>query len=182
MRIKVSAVLASVLVLAFAARMHGQASKPSPSAKHASARSSSHIMMAAGELKWGPGPDSLPAGAQLAVVEGDPSKAGVPFVVQAKFSNGYTVPPHWHPTAEHVTVLSGTLQMAMGKTMDDAGFKDMEAGSYANLPAKQPHMARAKGDTLIQIHGMGPFAITYVNPQDDPRKAKKMTSTASAKK
>jgi hypothetical protein len=182
MRIKVSAVLASVLVLAFAASVHGQASTSSPSAKHTSARAASHIMMAASEMKWGPGPDALPAGAQLAVLEGDPSKSGVPFVIQAKFSDGYTVPPHWHPIAEHVTVLSGTLQMAMGKTMDGAAFKDLDAGSYAMLPAKLPHMARAKGDTLIQISGMGPFAITYVNPQDDPRKAKKMTSTGSVPK
>lgn len=170
---RLMAVLASVLVFAFAARVHGQATKADPSA------TATHVMMAANDITWGPGPESLPAGAQLAVLDGDPSKAGAPFVVQAKLPDGYTVPPHWHPTDENVTVLTGTLQMAMGKTLKPSALKDLSAGSFALMPAKQPHMARAKGDTVIQIHAIGPFEVTYVNPKDDPRK--KMTSTSTGK-
>jgi quercetin dioxygenase-like cupin family protein len=175
MRIRLTAVLASALVLGFAASIHGQATKPAATPTH-TATASSHIMLAASDMKWGPAPDALPSGAQLAVLEGDPSKAGARFVIAAKFADGYTIPPHWHPTDEAVTILSGTLQMEMGKTVNAAAFKDLGAGSFALMPAKQPHMARAKGETVVQISAMGPFEITYVNPKDDPRTTKKMTS------
>ncbi|MEK6288090.1 MAG: cupin domain-containing protein [Acidobacteriota bacterium] len=129
-----------------------------------------HIALTAAGVKWGQPPPSLPKGAQFAVVSGDPSKA-VPFAIRLKFPAGYKVAPHWHPTDEHVTVLSGTLAFGMGEKFDEAAMKDMPDGSYAMMPAEMRHFAMAKTAVTLQVHGMGPFVLNYVNPADDPAKA-----------
>ena len=134
-----------------------------------------HVLLSPGDLKWGPAPPGLPAGGQAAVVDGDPSKPGA-FVLRAKFPDGYRVPPHWHPTVEHVTVLSGTLMVGMGDTFDEKGMTALASGGFAKMPARMRHFVLAKGATEIQVHGMGPFGITYVNPKDDPR-TKTMTQS-----
>ena len=128
-----------------------------------------HTALAPEELKWGPAPPGLPAGAELAVVSGDPSKAGLPFTMRAKFPDGYKVPPHWHPTDENVTVIQGTINLGTGDKFDESAAKALPAGSFAMMPKAMHHFAWATGETIIQIHGTGPFAITYVNPADDPR-------------
>ncbi|HEV8589664.1 MAG TPA: cupin domain-containing protein [Pyrinomonadaceae bacterium] len=128
-----------------------------------------HIATTPDELKWGPAPPGLPPGAELAVVSGDPSKAGAPFTMRAKFPDGYKVPPHWHPTDENVTVIQGTINIGMGDKFDESAAKQLPAGSFALMPKRMHHFAWASGETIVQIHGTGPFAITYVNPADDPR-------------
>jgi len=128
-----------------------------------------NVMIAADELKWGPGPDALPPGAQLAVVEGDPGKAGM-FTVRAKMPDGYKVPPHSHPTDELVTILSGTLKVGNGAKWDDASMKTLGPGGYANMKKRMNHYVQAQGETILQITAMGPFIVNYVNPKDDPRK------------
>jgi hypothetical protein len=128
-----------------------------------------HVLVRADDLKWGPAPPSLPAGAKVAVLMGDPSKA-VPYVLRAKMPDGYKVPPHWHPTTENVTVLQGTLMMGKGEKFDADASEALNAGGFASMPKDMRHFAWAKGETIIQIHGIGPFDITYVNADDDPRK------------
>jgi Domain of unknown function (DUF4437) len=145
------------------------AATPKPAAKAAAAR---HVVLNASDMQWGPAPDSLPAGAQMTVLDGDPSKAGVPFVVRAKLPDGYKVGPHWHPTTENVSVISGTFTVGMGDKWDDSKMTSLTAGGFAKMPKAMHHYAGAKGETVIQIHGVGPFAITYINPNDDPRKKK----------
>jgi quercetin dioxygenase-like cupin family protein len=135
------------------------------------AQSTQHVMMAPADMKWGPAPPGLPAGAQATVLAGDPSKAGS-FTMSAKLPDGYTVPPHWHPTDENVVVVSGSLMLGMGEKLNEAGMKTVGAGGYALLPKDMRHSAKAKGATQIVIFGTGPFEITYVNPNDDPRKKK----------
>lgn len=130
-----------------------------------------HVAMNAADLKWGPGSPALPAGAQMAVLDGDPSKPGM-FVLRVKFPDGYKVPPHWHPTDESVTVLSGSLMAGMSEKWDEASMKTFTAGGFARMPKKTPHYVMAKGETVIQLHAMGPFMVTYVDPNDDPRKKK----------
>jgi hypothetical protein len=83
---------------------------------------------------------------------------------------GYTIKPHWHPTDENVTVLSGTFSLGMGEKFDKATMKDLPAGGFALLPAEMRHYAVAKTAAVVQVHGQGPFALTYVNPADDPSK------------
>ncbi|HKP84467.1 MAG TPA: cupin domain-containing protein [Blastocatellia bacterium] len=132
--------------------------------------SGSHVLLDSNEVKWGPGPPSLPPGAQLAVVEGDPTKAGGTFTVRAKLPDGYKIPPHWHPTTENVTVLEGTFYMGMGDKFDEAAARELKPGSFASMSKGTRHYAWSKGETVIQVHGVGPFEVTYVNPADDPRK------------
>ena len=132
-----------------------------------------HIMVTPDKLAWGPGPPGLPPGAQLAVLEGDPSKAGAHFAVRAKLPAGYRIPPHWHPTDERITVLQGTLGMGVGEKFDPAAGHELPAGSFAVMPTGVRHFVWAKGETVIQVSALGPFEITYVNPGDDPRKASK---------
>jgi quercetin dioxygenase-like cupin family protein len=123
-------------------------------------------------LDWQPAPPSLPAGAKIALLEGDPAKPG-PFVFRVKFPDGYRVPPHTHPKPERMTVISGTLYFGMGEKFDRAGAREMPAGTFGTWPAGMKHYGWAKGETVLQVHGEGPWTITYVNPADDPRKARK---------
>jgi len=131
---------------------------------------SSHILLTAPELKWGDPPPVFRKEARMAVVSGDPGKAG-PFVVRLKMPAGYKVAPHWHPTDEHVTVLSGAFSLGMGEKFNAATMKTLPAGSYALLPAEMRHFAMAKTAATVQVHGTGPFVLNYVNPADDPSKA-----------
>ena len=135
----------------------------------APARAQSHPMMTPAEVKWGPAPPALPPGAQLAVLDGDPGKAG-PFALRLKLPDGYKVAPHWHPTDEHITVIQGTFGLGMGNALNAASAKMMPAGSYAKMPAEMRHYAIAKGETIVQVSGQGPFVVNYVNPKDDPSK------------
>jgi quercetin dioxygenase-like cupin family protein len=128
-----------------------------------------HVLIRPDDIKWGPAPPVLPAGAEAAVLAGDPSKEG-PFVIRVKFPDGYKVPPHWHPTDENVTVLKGTFLMGKGDTLNADATEALPAGSFVRMPKEMHHFALAKGDTIIQVHGIGPFQFTYVNAADDPRK------------
>ncbi|HEX8069133.1 MAG TPA: cupin domain-containing protein [Pyrinomonadaceae bacterium] len=146
-----------------------QTSKRKPAADQAAKAHDAHVMVTPEQVRWGPAPPSLPPGAELAVLDGDPSKAGVPFTIRGRFPDGYKVPPHWHPTDEHVVVLEGALLMGLGEKLDEAVAHELVAGSYARMPKGVRHFAVAKGPTVIQVSGIGPFAINYVNPADDPR-------------
>ena len=123
----------------------------------------------ADSIKWGPAPPSLPKGAQLAVLSGDPASDG-PFVVRVKLPAGYQVAAHNHPTTENVTVLSGTFNIGMGDKLDTQKGQLLHTGGFAEAAAKMNHYAWTSGETVVQVHGQGPFAITYVNPADDPSK------------
>jgi quercetin dioxygenase-like cupin family protein len=136
------------------------------------AATSEHVMFAAADLKWNDGPAALPAGAKIAILTGDPKAAG-PFTVRLKFPTGFKVPPHTHPTAEHVTVMSGTLAMGKGPKFDETAAHDMNAGAFSVMPAGMEHFATCKSECVLQVHAMGPFEVKYVNPADDPRQAKK---------
>jgi len=128
-------------------------------------------LFSADKIKWQQGPPSLPKGAMIAVLEGDPNKEG-PFVFRVKVPDGYRVPPHTHPKTERVTVISGTFNIGMGDKFDQQATKIMDAGAYGYWPAGMKHFVWAKGETILQFHGTGPWSIHYVNPDDDPRKTK----------
>jgi len=157
----------TVAVFVVASAIAASAQTAKPAAKPPAAQ---HAMVNASDLQWGQAPPSLPAGAQLAVLHGDPAAAGVPFVMRVKFPDGFKVPPHWHPSDENVTVIAGTLAAGVGETWDDSAMKTFNPGGFALMPAKTPHYVVAKGETIVQIHAVGPFAVTYVDPKDDPRK------------
>lgn len=129
---------------------------------------SDHMMATPDELKWVDVP-SLPPGAKLAVIEG-PLNQAVPVTFRVKFPANYQLPAHWHPAIEHVTVISGTFNMGMGDKLDRAKTKALSAGAIAIMQPKTTHFAWTKDETIVQVHGMGPWGVTYVNPGDDPRK------------
>jgi quercetin dioxygenase-like cupin family protein len=120
-------------------------------------------------LTWGPAPDVFPAGAKMAVEKGDPTKSGE-FIVRLQFPDGYKIPPHFHPTDEHVRVRSGTFLVGMGDKLDAKATKTLAAGDTGSIPAKAHHFAIAKGPTTVSVRAEGPFAMTYVNPADKPAK------------
>jgi quercetin dioxygenase-like cupin family protein len=130
-------------------------------------------MVTPDQIKWGPAPPGLPAGAEMAVLNGDPSKPGAAFTVRAKFPDGYKIPAHWHPTDENVSVVQGTLMIGMGNKLDESASTELPAGSFALMPKRTNHFAWAKGETIVDIYGTGPFEITYVNPGEDPRRKPK---------
>lgn len=123
-----------------------------------------------GELEWRDGPASLPPGAKIAVLEGDPAKDG-PFTMRLKAPDGYRIPPHTHPKTERLTVISGTFLLGMGDRFGPNDLVAMPAGSYGFWPAGMTHFVQVRGETVVQLHGNGPWQIVYVNPADDPRRS-----------
>ena len=126
----------------------------------------------AAKLAWGPAPAVFPRGARMAVVSGDPGKAG-PFTVQLSMPNGYRIPPHWHPSDEHVVVKTGILLVGMGDTMNKASMKKamrLKKGESGDVKANMRHFAMMRGHTLIEVSSQGPFVLTNVNAADDPQK------------
>ncbi|HEX8846151.1 MAG TPA: cupin domain-containing protein [Pyrinomonadaceae bacterium] len=130
-----------------------------------------HGFFTLSDIKWADGPASLPPGAKVAVLEGNPAQEG-PFTMRLQLPDGFQIQPHWHPAVEHVTVISGTFNLGTGEKFDKAQTRALSAGSFAYMQPGMRHFAWAKGETVIQVHGMGPWKINYVNPADDPRNKK----------
>ena len=130
-----------------------------------------HVLVAANALTWTDPPPVLPPGAKMAVVAGDPSKAE-PFALRVQVPAGYKIMPHWHPTDENLTVLSGTIALGMGDQFDQPAMKDLGTGGYGVVPAEMHHYFMSKTASTFQVNGMGPFAVNYINPADDPSKKK----------
>lgn len=121
------------------------------------------------QITWSPAPPVLPSGAKLAVLEGNPSEAG-PFTMRLLMPDRYRIPPHYHPVIEHVTVLKGTFKVGMGDRFDASKLAPLPTGSFAALAPGTRHFAEAEGETVLQLHGVGPWSLTYVNPADDPQR------------
>jgi quercetin dioxygenase-like cupin family protein len=127
-----------------------------------------HTILPPHEIKWGPAPAVLPPGAEAAVLFGDPSKEGL-FVLRLKLPAGYSVAPHTHPVDEVITVISGTFRMGSGETADRRKAQPLPAGSFFALPPGMAHYVFIEEETVVQISTVGPWGLTYVNPEDDPR-------------
>jgi len=119
-------------------------------------------------IKWGPAPSVFPKGAQIAVLSGDPFKEGL-YVVRLKMPAHYKIPAHNHPTSEYVTIVSGKFHIGMGDKLDEKKGIELRPGGFGEAPARMNHYAWTSEETVVQVHGQGPFALTYVNPADDPR-------------
>jgi hypothetical protein len=128
-----------------------------------------HKIIKADAIQWGPAPPQLPKGAQVAVVYGDPGKRGL-YIIRAKLPDGYMIPAHWHKKPENVTVISGTFNIGMGDKLDKAKTEALGPGGFFSSGAKMRHFAWTSGETIIEVSGIGPFDITYVDPKDDPSK------------
>jgi quercetin dioxygenase-like cupin family protein len=125
------------------------------------------------QIQYGPVPSFIPKGAQLAVLEGDPTASTGDFTIRLKMPDGYRIAPHWHPHRENVTVISGNFKVGMGEdTFDAAKMMTFATGSFAYLDPSMHHYAIASGEVVVQVHGMSPLQFNYVNPNDDPSKSK----------
>jgi uncharacterized RmlC-like cupin family protein len=122
------------------------------------------------DVKWADAPANMPPGAKIAVLTGDPGKAGL-FVIRIKFPANYKVAAHWHPTDEQITVISGAFMVGAGDKLDAAHTTSLPAGAFVAIPAKVNHYAMTKKETVVELNAMGPFEMTYVNPSDDPSKS-----------
>ena len=169
-KVRVPAVALAMLAIASFAFAQAKKAPAAPKAAH------QMEVVAAESLKWS---EILP-GATMAVVSGDPGKAGDLFVIRIKTVDGLKIPPHWHPQDEYITVLKGTFLIGMGEKWDAAGLKPQAAGTFIMMPKEMRHYAGSKGEAIVQVHGVGPFVINYVNPADDP--ANRAKAKAPAKK
>lgn len=151
-----------VVILGLSAGVAAAQGAPQTSAAHA-------IVVPPDQVVWGPAPAVLPAGARLAVLEGNPSEAG-PFTMRLLAPDGYRIPPHYHAVIEHVTVLKGTFKVGMGEKFDASAMVPLPAGTFAALEPGTRHFAEMQGETILQLHGVGPWGLVYVNPADDPRR------------
>jgi len=125
-----------------------------------------HKVLKPDALQWVASP-RLPKGAQVAIVYGDPRKEGH-YIILARMPAGYAVPAHWHSTTENVTVISGTFNVGMGDKLDKTRGEALGPGGFFSSGARMHHYAWTTGETLLQVTGMGPFDVTYVDPNDDP--------------
>jgi hypothetical protein len=162
---RIATTVAAVLTIAACSKTAQTAEAPSAPRATTTANASAS---AQNSVEWGPAPAVLPPGAQIAVLQGDPSSTNE-FTVRLKFPNGYRIPPHTHPTTENVTVLSGTFLAGMGTQFVESNMQAFQRDGFSSLPAGMAHYAMARGETVIQLHAIGPFAINYVNQADVAR-------------
>ena len=133
--------VAAILPLGQLAAQESQSSSAQPRQAHVTTPE---------HLTWGPAPAILPAGARLAVLEGDPSKAGA-FTMRLEMPAGYRIPPHFHQVDEHVTVISGAFQVGMGETFDEGKLSTLPPGAFGVIPPGMRHFARADKRTSPRL-------------------------------
>jgi anti-sigma factor ChrR (cupin superfamily) len=121
-----------------------------------------HKIVHFGDLKWTP----IMKGCELAPVAGDPNADGATFVLRIRCADGIKVPAHWHPTDENLTVLKGTFLVATGDAFDETKLQTMSVGNFIMMPKEMRHFALCKGETIVQVHGTGPFKVNWVNPSE----------------
>ena len=148
---KVLVVLLGIVALAMAA-----------SSQEQKEGAQAHKIVHFGDLKWTP----IIKGCDLAPVAGDMNAEGAPFVLRLRCADGTKVPAHWHPTDENVTVLKGTFLVGMGESFDESKLQTMNVGNFVTLPKEMRHFALSKGETIVQVHAMGPFKVNWVNPSE----------------
>jgi quercetin dioxygenase-like cupin family protein len=127
------------------------------------------VIARADAVKWKAGPLALPNGAETAILVGDPAKEG-PYVLRIKIPAGFKIAPHSHPNDENLTVISGTYNLGIGEKYDESKAEPVRPGGFAYIPKGMQHYGWADGDTVFQLHSVGPSAFNYVAQADDPRK------------
>lgn len=130
-------------------------------------RKMDYIMVTPSDLKWTDAP-SVASGAKMVIIEGV-LKEAVPFTLRLKLPAGTKLPLHTHPAVERVTVISGTLYLGIGEKFEPKNAKALGAGSVAIMPVGTKMFAFTKKETLIQLHGTGPWGIHYLNPEEAPK-------------
>ncbi len=160
--------LVAVVAMSGCIAVVGNTTKATVSDQSLPAVHEGRVTVHSNSVEWRTGPASLPAGAQMAVLEGDPTTSG-PFTMRLRFPRNYIVPPHYHTAVEHITVISGRMHLGMGERIDMGSAATLTAGSFSMMPAGMRHFAHTLEETVLQVNGNGPWRIVYVNSNDDPR-------------
>lgn len=150
--------LKSVCVVASGLAVFGAASY-SQEKKEADA---AHKIIHFADLKWTP----IIKGCELAPLSGDPNADGTPFVIRIRCADGAKIPAHWHPVDENITVMKGTFMVGMGDAFDESKMQTMNVGNFLTMTKEMHHFGLCKGETIVQVHGIGPFKINWVNPSE----------------
>ena len=147
-----------------------------PAKTSAAAAKQSAVIVEPGSEKWGDVPAAALVGMpsvemggtlRLAVLQGDPMTAGRSFTIRLSCTDGLKIAPHWHPAAENVTVVKGGAAVGMGSKWDDAALKEVPTGGFFSAAANMRHFAQCKGDSILQVHGIAPFVVNFVGPDDN---------------
>lgn len=120
------------------------------------------LQQAPATIVWRPAPPGMPAGTQIAVLEGDPKQAGL-FTLRLRVPAGARIAPHWHPQPERVTVLEGSLRIGFGERFDEQRLTALPAGSYYVNPPQTPHFLDFPVAALVQITTQGPWEVHYLD-------------------
>lgn len=163
-----AALLTLALLVPLAATPAQEKGKAKGTEKKAAKMERTANVVAPDQITWSPGPPSLPTGAKVAVLDGDPAKKGI-FTMRLMMPNGYQIAPHFHPADEHVTIIKGEFMVGMGDKFDESQMNKLSTGTFGMIPRGMRHYAKARGETILQLHGMGPWRLIYVNKADDPR-------------
>jgi len=140
------------------------------------AKPAAAMIVEAGSEKWGDVPAAALVGTpavelggtlRMAVIQGDPTKPGRTYTMRLSCTDGMKVAPHWHPTTENVTVIKGAAAVGMGSKWDDAALQEVATGGFFTAGAQMRHFLQCKGDTIVQVHGVGPFVVNFVGPDDN---------------
>jgi len=169
------------LFLAFLALLPCVAGAQTKAPAKANAASAKHSAMIVepGSEKWGDVPAAALVGTpsvelggtlRVAIIQGDPMTAGRSYTLRLSCTDGLKIAPHWHPTTENVTVVKGGAAVGMGSKWDDAALKEVSTGGFFSAAANMRHFAQCKGDTILQVHGIAPFVVNFVSPDDQPAK------------
>ena len=153
-----------------------------PGKKSATPAAAHNMVVEPGSEQWGDIPAAAMVGTpsveiggtlKLAIIQGDPMQAGRTYTLRLSCSDGVKIAPHWHPTTENVTVIKGAAAVGMGSKWDDAAMKDVPVGGFFAATPQRRHFAQCKGDSILQVHGVGPFVINFVAPEEAPAARKK---------
>ena len=160
-----------VLLLVGTAAVAQQAAPATPAATPGMTQAADHRIVMPQTIQWTTAPPSVPRGVQISVLYGDPTKAE-PFAMRLRFPANTTLAPHTHPVTEMVTVISGTFRLGTGQTADRNKVQDLPAGSFFAFAPGMAHFAYTDVETIVQVSTTGPWALNYVNPNDDPSRAR----------
>lgn len=128
-------------------------------------------------LQWKPAPQHLPSGAQMAILEGNPQTKGM-ITIRVKVPANYQLPPVYAQNIARITVLSGNINLGFGDKMNTNAGTALPAGSFVLMPANKHHYMWTTDESVVQVSGMGPFALKYVNKNDDPSNLNKNTTSS----
>jgi hypothetical protein len=117
---------------------------------------------------WRPCPPTLPPGCEMAVLDGNPQGADL-FTVRFRTSRALVMPPHWHPTDERVTIITGKAAVAFGADATRQDATEFGPADYYVNARHAVHSVWIESGTVLQITGIGPWQAISISEAAPPR-------------